>query len=145
MPSTEETALAGLYTVLGTVSGPTLADRNAEEPESVGAVGLLIQHDGERGKPVEICLSPTTWSYEHEVPLEVWIQLPTDGARRTLRDSILSSIATAIGADTTLGGTVDYTELQAPEYDVERVVGEDNLSRTLVPLVLYYDTTNPLT
>jgi len=51
MPSTRETILSALHSLLQTQAAPVL--RGAVLPERVPAAGLLILRDGEPGEPVD--------------------------------------------------------------------------------------------
>ena len=144
MASTRETALAGLHTVLAALSGPTV-QRNGKIPTEIPVGGLLNLNDGEAGEPVDVVLSPTIYSYEHRAEIDVLVQDGTETERDSALDTLLLSIDTAIAADTTLGGTVDRVEAQAPEEaGTEPVKGGSDIKGCIVPVILYYETTRPL-
>ena len=142
MPSTTESALAGLFTVLQTITGPTV-ERNVDVPVEIASGGHLVLRDGDPGEP-EVTLSPTLYSYQHAAELEAFVQ--ADGTTRdTEFDTLLGLVSTAINADKTLGGVVDHTEIERPaEPDVEGIEGAEGIKRGTVPIILYYDTSDPL-
>ena len=142
MASKTETALAGLFTVLETITGPTVA-RNVDVPLKVAAGGNLILRDGDPGEP-EVVLSPTLYTYQHAAELEVIVQ-----AQGTTRDSefdtLLVLVSTAINADKTLGGVVDHTEVERPsDPDAEGIPGAEGIKSGVVSIILYYETSDPL-
>ncbi len=145
-----ETALQALQETLeglaqaAVATPPTVAERNSDEPEEVPGGGLVILRDGDPGEPT-ILLSPTTYCYEHQAELEVWVQGATAAARDALLDQVLGLIPALIAADPTLGMAVDYTELREPVLESERFPGAANLKVARVPVILSYDTTSPLT
>jgi len=142
MPSTRESALQALHQALQTLTGPTVR-RNAVVPERVPAGGLVVLRDGDPGEP-DIVLSPTTYSYEHEVPVEILVQHASAADRDEALDNLLYQLPSAL-ADPTLGGAVDFAEIRAPEIlDGEDVIGAPDLKGAVVPVVLHYTTTHPL-
>ena len=139
-----ETALNALQAVLATIDGPEVAPRNSSDPEAVPAGGLIILRDGDPGEPTMV-FSPTTYCYEHQAEVEVWVQGDSAAARDSALDAVLSLIPPVIAADTTLQATVDYAELREPEMDFDRFLGAGDLKVARVPVILHYDTTSPLT
>jgi hypothetical protein len=60
MPTSRETILTALHTLLQTLTATAL--RGEVLPERIPAAGLLILRDGEPGEP-EVTLSPLTYHY----------------------------------------------------------------------------------
>ena len=140
--SKREQALQGLFLILQGLSGPVVK-RNEPLPSKVVAEGLVILRDGDVGEP-EIILSPTRYIYQHRAEIEVLVQKANQAERDTALDTILQSIGTALAADPTLGGVVDYMAPGAPELMEETVEGAPTLKAAVVPVILEYATTNPL-
>jgi len=144
MASKRETALAGLHTVLQTLTGPTV-QRNEKLPKKIPTGGLVTLWDGEPGEPVEVVLSPTIYCYEHRAEIEVVVQKKAAAERDSALDTILVAIDTAISTDVTLGGTVDRAQAMEPEeLTTEPIEGASDMKGAVVPVVLYYETSSPL-
>ena len=144
--SVKETALTNLETALATIIGPDVGDRNRTIPwDQMPANGLLVLRDGDVGEPVEVTLSPTKYAYEHRAEIEVIVPGKTPALRDSNLDTVLTKIDTAVAADRTLSGAVDYTRTMAPQ-DFEDLVeeGAEDLRAVIVPIMLHYETTNPL-
>ena len=142
MPSTTETALAALHTVLSGIVGPD-AKRNEEADIAVPAGGLLNLGDGMPGEP-ETTLSPLTYHFEHVAELEVVVMGQPD-AIDAAWDALLQSVSTAINADTSLGGAVERTILGRPEEpEIDRDRGTEPTKSGIVPITLFYSTNDPL-
>ena len=142
--SARETALAGLKTTLGNVSGSPTVTRNESVPVKIPAGGLLALFDGIPGEP-DVVLSPTTYYYEHRAEIEVIVQNKSAATRDTALDTLLTAISTAVNADTTLSSAVDLARLEAPEFeDTGDIEGADDLKAAIVPVILHYNTTDPL-
>ena len=144
MASTSETALAALKTALVGIGGGVSVSRNVDTPEEMAKDDkLLILRDGDPGEP-EVIMSPVTYSYEHVAELEVLVQ-SLDATRDADWDTLLGQVSTAINADKTLGGAVDITVVGRPvEAGVEPHGGAMGIKGGIVPITLYYDTTDPL-
>ena len=144
--SVKETALTNLQTALKTITGPTVGDRNRITPwDSIPTGGLIVLRDGEVGEPVEVTLSPTRYAYEHRAEVEVLVEGKTPALRDAALDTALTKIDTAVAADRKLSGAVDYVRTMAPE-ELEELTeeGADDLKGVIVPIMLHYDTNNPL-
>lgn len=111
-------------------------------PERVSAAGLIILRDGDPGEP-EILLSPATYLWQHRAEIEVIVQQPTTAATTTL-DDLLSAIATALAADRTLGGLVDWVDWGAPQMRDLAIEGAVPLKAAVVPVILHYASADPL-
>lgn len=142
--SVREQALVNLKAQLDNVATAAKL-RGGMEPETITANGLIILRDGEPGEPVETSLSPLRYEYEHPAQVEVYVVGNTAELRATSLDTILQGIATAINADKTLAGAVDWAEVREPQLlDEEPQEGGKDVKRALVPVILHYSTTNPL-
>jgi len=138
MPTSRETILAALHTLLQTLTATAL--RGDVLPERVPAAGLLILRDGEPGDP-EVTLSPLRYHYQHRAEIEAVVQ----GADRdTTFDTLTASVGAAIAADRTLGGLCDWVEAEAPRPVDLPVEGAAALKAAVIPVVLHYSTADPL-
>jgi len=141
MPSTRETILTALADLLSTIPHVPVM-RGEVLPERVPPAGLMILRDGNPGEP-GVTLSPLMYHYQHRAELEVIVQSATD--RDTLFDALTAQIGAVILADRTLGGLCDWVEPEAPEPVDLPVEGGASLKAAIVPMLLHYATTDPLT
>ena len=141
MPTIRETILIALADLLGTIPHvPVL--RGEVLPERIPPAGLMILRDGNPGEP-GVTLSPLTYHFQHRAQLEVIVQSATD--RDTVFDALTAQIGAVIAADRTLGGLCDWVEPEAPEPVDLPVEGGTSLKAAVVPMLLHYATTDPLT
>jgi hypothetical protein len=138
MPTSRETILAALHTLLGTL--PALTLRGEVLPERVPSDGLLILRDGEPGEP-EVTLSPLRYHYQHRAEIEAVVQ---GTGRDAALDNLCASIGAALAADRTLGGLCDWVEAEAPRPVDLAVEGAASLKAAVIPVVLHYTTADPL-
>lgn len=138
MPTPRETILTALHARLITL--PVTALRGEVLPERVPTDGLLVLRDGEPGEP-EVTLSPLTYHYQHRAEIEAVVQ----GADRDVAfDTLCASIGAALAADRTLGGLCDWIEAEAPQPVDLAVEGAASLKAGIIPVVLHYETMDPL-
>ena len=141
MPTIRETILIALAELLGTIPHvPVL--RGEVLPERIPPAGLMILRDGNPGEP-GVTLSPLTYHFQHRAELEVIVQSATD--RDTVFDALTAQIGAVIAADRTLGGLCDWVGPEAPEPVDLSVEGASSLKAAIVPVLLHYATTDPLT
>ena len=114
----------------------------AIQPERVPPAGLMILRDGNPGEP-GVTLSPLMYHYQHRAELEVIVQ--STAQRDGLFDALTAQIGAVIAADRTLGGLCDWVEPEAPEPVDLPVEGAPSLKAAVVPMLLHYATTDPLT
>ena len=138
MPTTRETILTALHTLLQTL--PATALRGDVLPERVPSAGLLILRDGEPGEP-EVTLSPLRYHYQHRAEIEAVVQ---GNDRDTTFNTMTASIGAAIAADRTLGGLCDWVEAEAPRPVDLPVEGAAALKAAVITVVLHYTTADPL-
>jgi hypothetical protein len=139
MPTRRETILSALHARL--LALPATVLRGEVVPERVPSEGLLILRDGEPGAP-EVTLSPLAYHYQHRAEIEAVVQGAT---RDTAFDALTASIGSALDADRTLGGLCDWVEAEAPRPVDLPVEGAASLKAAVIPVVLHYSTTDPLT
>ena len=157
MPTSRETILTALHTLLQTLTATAL--RGDVLPERMPALGLLILRDGEPGEP-EVTLSPLRYHYQHRAEIEAVVQGEVRSAqqmqgsggpfqgtndRDAAFDTLTASVGAAIIADRTLGGLCDWVEAEAPRPVDLPVEGAASLKAAVIPVVLHYTTADPLT
>lgn len=146
MTSKREQVLSAVMTALeGAIlpSADRLVERGTPLPTKVPSRGLVILRDGEPGEP-EVTLSPLAYHYEHRAEAEVFVQASGD-ARDSRFDALTSAIGAALAVDRTLGGLCDWAMAEAPRPADITVEGGAPIKAAIVPIVLHYTTTDPLT
>lgn len=139
MPTLRETILAALHARLSVL--PATALRGEVLSERVPTSGLLILRDGEPGEP-EVTLSPLRYHYQHRAEIEAVVQ----GVGRDADfDTLCASIGAALNADRTLDGLCEWIEAEAPRPVDLPVEGAASLKTAVIPVVLHYSTSDPLT
>lgn len=138
MSTSRKTVLAALHARLQAL--PATALRGEVLPERVPAVGLLILRDGEPGEP-EVTLSPLTYHYQHRAEIEAVVQ---SADRDAAFDTLVAGVGTAVAADRTLGGLCDWVEAEAPRPVDLAVKGAATLKAAVIPVVLHYASSDPL-
>ncbi len=143
MPSRFETIMTALKALLEAAT-PATVDRGGGVPTAVPAAGLVVLVDGEPGTP-EVTLSPLTWHFEHVAAVEIY----STAANRDVDldaglDAIRVAIGTAIAADRTLGGLCDWIEAEAPATETLPLAGGAPTKAAIIPIRLFYATTDPL-
>jgi len=139
MPSTRETILSALHSLLQTQPAPVL--RGEALPERVPAAGLLILRDGDQGEPA-VTLSPLRYHHQHRAEVEAVVQ--TGAGRDTAFDALAAGVGTILAADRTLGGLCDWVEAEAPRPVDLAIDGAATLKAAVIPIVLHYAAADPL-
>ncbi len=112
-------------------------------PTRIGPNGRAIVEEGDPG-PAEMDLSPPTYNYQHQIPLQL-AAYPSGGLTGAqVIDGMLGAIAAKITADRTLGGLVDYLDAQASGSADEQIDGAQVARIADVTIVAIYSTTHPL-
>lgn len=138
----EQVLNAVLAMIAAAVPGADV-QRNQDKSDTVGPGGRIIILDG-NFEEIEVVFSPLTYTYEHSIPLEVAAFQNQSFTREQALDLMLQAIGTAVLADTTMGGLVEYLEARAPDNDDAAVTGSDILRWSNVVLVATYSTNSPL-
>jgi hypothetical protein len=133
-----------LTALLSAIEGVPAATVKREEPlpEKVPAGGLVILRDGDPGEP-EVLLSPLTYLWQHRADIEVIVQKAPDEAPAAL-DALLAAVGSALSADRTLGGLVDWVEWSAPQTRDHAIDGAAGLKGAVVTVTLHYASSDPL-
>lgn len=136
MPSRVETIMEALKNLLAQAV-PAEVVRNEVQEIRVAAGGHINLRDGEAGDP-EVTLCPLTYHYERVAMAEVIAGADDD------TDALTVAMGTAILADRTLGGLVEWMEAEAPETGDLDAEGGVTLRTAIVPIHLHYSTPDPL-
>jgi len=143
MPSKSEQVLQALFAVLEDGLPGVAVLRNSSVPEIIPAAGLVIMHDGDPGE-YEFLFSPPCYYYEHRAEIDVIVDARDPADRDELFDTIKTNVAAALAVDRTLGGLCDYVLGEAPAPAELPVEGGDGLKAAVIPIMLAYDTPDPL-
>ncbi|MBI4968176.1 MAG: acyl-CoA transferase [Rhodospirillales bacterium] len=141
MPTRREEVLTALLGCLQAVPAATVK-REEPLPEKVPAGGLVILRDGDPGEP-EVLLSPLTYLWQHRADIEVVVQKAPDQAPAAL-DTLLAEVGSALSANRTLGGFVDWVEWSAPQTRDLAIDGASGLKGAVVTVTLHYASSDPL-
>jgi hypothetical protein len=141
MPNLREQILSALLVRLQSISTATVK-REEPLPEKVPAGGLIIIRDGDPGEP-EVLLSPLAYLWQHRAEIEVVVQNPSAEASAAL-DALLAEVGSALSADRTLGGLVDWIEWSAPQTRDLAIDGAAGLKGAVVIVTLHYLSSDPL-
>ena len=139
--SMREAAIAALHgrlvTSLAGRNPAPLVLRGETVPQRLPPGGLVVIRDGETVEETAI-LSPLAWAIEHRAEVEVTVGGVTPAARNALLDALLVDIATAIAADRTLGGAVEWVQPGAPEFEDVEIEGAAAARAASVPVALFF-------
>lgn len=141
--SKSEQVLAALYAALKNGLSGVTVERNSSLPERIPAGGLVILRDGQPGE-AEFIFSPPTYFYEHIAEVDVIVDGANAAARDAAFDAIKTGIASALAADRTLGGLVDYALGENPSPIEIEEPGAESLKAATITVVLPYETSDPL-
>lgn len=108
-------------------------------PETIGNAGAATGYPGDPGEP-DICLSPRSYTYDHEIEIDVAAAGTETGAPLT---GMLTAIGLAVTADRHLGGLCDWLEAKAPVLRDRYDTGLTPNWAT-VPIIATYTTSDPL-
>jgi len=141
-PGVRERALQALLQALAAYAWPEPKPRIGRDqalPERVPPGGLITLYDGDQGEPVEVLLSPRRRVYEHVAELQLVVQSPAASDRAAALDKLVRGVTAALAGDSTLGGTVDWTEVGSLADDLVAPEGEATLKAGTLPVILAYD------
>lgn len=98
------------------------------------------------GQFLGAALRPESEGYEivHVAEVEIYV-MHGDGDRRDSQfDAIVEAVALALAADRTLGGAVDFAEIEPPERELLAVEGLPAIKTALLPVALAFVSPHPL-
>lgn len=143
MPSKREQVIQAVATLVKAALPKAAHYRNEVKQQTIPTGGYANVDDGDPGEP-EVTLNPTTWIYEHEIPLEFAANATATVSAEVRLDRMLQAVGAAVAADRTLGGLCDYVMVQAAVTDPLTADGAPVSRSALVGLVAVYGTTDPL-
>lgn len=119
-------------------------DNDSPIPQRPAPGGRAIVRSGDAGEP-EVDLSPLTYNYEHQIPIELtaWRDLSLSGEQ--ILDTMMAAIGARIEADRTLGGLTSWLEASSPLTEDIYIAGAAPEDRADLMIVAHYSTPNPLT
>ena len=141
--STREAAIAALHAAISTAlasrSPAPQVLRGDTVPQRIAAGGLVMIQDGETVEETAI-LSPLRWQVRHVAEVVVALPGVTPEARAAVLDALLVDVATAVVADRTLGGTVEWVQPESPSFDDLAFEGAASVRAASVPVSLWFTT-----
>ncbi|MFN7110322.1 MAG: hypothetical protein ACK4M2_01700 [Brevundimonas sp.] len=118
-------------------------ERDAPWPQRASPGGLVIIRDGDPG-PAEECFSPRSFTYRHEIELEVFGPEGTQDRHEVL-DAMLIDLGVGVLADPSLGGLCNWFEVAgAPSPDDVNTQNGQPVRAATVSLMAEYTTSSPL-
>ncbi|MCJ2034248.1 hypothetical protein [Methylobacterium sp. J-068] len=143
MPSTRERVIQAVAALVKGALPKAGHHRNEEKQRTIPAGGYVNVDDGDPGEP-EVTLNPTTWIYEHQIPLEIAANASRTISAEIRLDTMMQAVGAAVAADRTLGGLCDYLMVQAAQTEGLTTEGAAVSRYALVNIVAVYGTTDPL-
>lgn len=144
MASKRETILAAVLVLVKTALPNANVKRNAAKPASPSPGGDVFLRDGDPGSP-DVDLSPLTYNYTHEIPLEIAGFASQTLTKEQVIDQMFGLIGVAIEQDRTLGGLCMFMEPRAPTSDDLETTGSVAGLWADAAIIVQYATQNPLT
>ncbi|WP_419952536.1 hypothetical protein [Methylobacterium sp.] len=143
MPSKREQVIQAVVALVNTALPKADHYRNEVKQQTIPIGGYANVDDGDPGEP-DVTLNPTTWIYEHEIPIELAANATQTISAEVRLDRMLQAVGAAVAADRTLGGLCDYVMVQAAVTEPLTADGAPVSRSALVGLVAVYGTTDPL-
>lgn len=140
MASTRETAMLALVTALETTNA--LVSRDTGVPETIPPEGLIVVAEG--AATIEPILSPLSQAVEQIIDIDVHVVGADETARASAIDDLLVAVSTALTDDRTLGGVIEFLDVEPPDFEVFEAAGAAKAARLSV--ILFFTTiSTPLT
>lgn len=118
-------------------------DTDEAKPIAVGPDGMVIVRSGDPG-PAEIDLSPPTYNYEHNIPVELAAYRSSTQTAQEVLAVMMAAIGAAIAADRFLGGRCTWLDADAPSDGETDASGAVPIGWADFAIIASYSTTNPL-
>lgn len=118
-------------------------DHDAAKPSAIPPGGLIIVRRGTLN-PTGTDLSPPSYHYNHEIPIEIIFHDGPDATADERVDAAMTAIGDAVLADRHLGGLVDWLDAVPPDVDDVVTKGGQTATGALTMLVASYATPFPL-
>ena len=142
MASRREQIISAVETLVRDALPFATVQRDAPWPKRAEAGGTVIIRDGDPGEP-EVTLGILSYTYTHDVVLEVFVPAGADG-RHELLDEMLTTLGEAFEADRSLGGLVEWLEPSAAAPDDVVVEGGQPIRAAILTVTAIYSTPSPL-
>ena len=113
--------------------------RGETVPQRIAPGGLVMIQDGETVEETAI-LSPLRWQVRHVAEVVVAAAGPTPEHRAASLDALLVDVASAIVADRSLGGAVEWVQPDSPSFDDLEFEGAAPIRAASVPVSLWFTT-----
>ena len=143
MPSKREQVIEAVAALVKGALPKATFYRNELKQKPIPVNGYVNVDDGDPGEP-EVTLNPTTWIYEHELPVEVAANATKTVKAEARLDAMLQAIGAAVAADRTLGGLCDYLQVSAASTEGLTAEGAPVSRLAVVAITAVYGTTDPL-
>jgi hypothetical protein len=143
MPSKREQVIQAVVDLVRAALPKATHYRNEVKQRTIPANGYVNVDDGDPGDP-EVTLNPTTWIYEHELPVEVAANATRTVTAENRLDAMLQAIGAAVAANRTLGGLCDYLQVGAASTEPLTAEGAPVSRLAVVAITAVYGTTDPL-
>ena len=143
MPSKREQVIEAVAALVKAALPKAAHYRNKVKQRAIPANGYVNVDDGDPGEP-EVTLNPTTWIYEHELPVEVAANATRTVSAEARLDTMLQALGTAVATDRTLGGLCDYLQVSAASTEPLTAEGAAVSRLAVVGITAVYGTTDPL-
>lgn len=143
MPSKREQVILAVAALLKGALPKATHYRNEEKQQAIPTGGYVNVEDGDPGEP-EVSLNPTTWIYEHQIPVDVAANATRTVSAESRLDTMLQAIGAAVAADRTLDGLCDYLMVTAAQTEGLTTEGAPVSRYALITVVAVYGTTDPL-
>lgn len=135
-----DAALSVLFARLQTIPAATVK-REPDKPIDLTPAGAVLLFDG-AGQVEEESLSPRTYHWRWVAEIEI---RASGVNRRSTADTALTAVAAVVAADRTMGGTVDYADLEPlTEMPEDPAEGRATERQALVAVAFYFATTDAL-
>jgi hypothetical protein len=143
MPSKREQVIQAVADLVAGALPQASHYRNEVKQQTIPAGGYVNVDDGDPGEP-EVSLNPTTWVYEHRIPVEFAANKTRTVKAETRLDAMMQKVGQAVAADQTLGGLCDYVMVEAATTEPLTAEGAEVSRSGLVTIVAVYGVTDPL-
>ena len=143
MTSKREQVAAALEALVTAALPSATVTRNQAKADEIPAGGAVDISDGDPGEP-EVDLSPLVYNYSHPFGLLFGaLQTASLTAGQAL-DAMQVAVGSAVEADRTLGGLVEWLETTAPDRGDLDIAGAESGAASEAAIIAYYSTPSPL-
>jgi hypothetical protein len=136
--SARETAIAGLVSVLSAALAPVTVTRDETRTRTPPPEGMVLVNEGD-ARDITPVVSPISFIVAHDAELVVVMpHTTTIPAVRADLDALLVDIVTALAGNRTLGGAVDWLDLNPPRFEASEDEGAGALMAASMPVTLHF-------